>query len=490
VSIARSVFAGAAQLTVANGLARALGILTLPLLTHWLTPEAYGQAALAGTLISLMSVLALMGMDMSYARSFLSKTAPNGKAAEAYSWRFAVVASIIAATVAAAVWLCFARIVTDSKAVLAIWIAVGTGASLLLAMAQTRSRLHGQYRRLAIAIALGGVMAAVVSLGLAWGVVKNEMALVSGYVAAYLVPLGILGVPEWRTLASRSGLSAPNRRAVFVVGLPGVITAPMYWVISSSDRWFLGVYGSTTELGIYAVACSLGTVGLMINSALIAIWLPEATRLHESDTERTEQDLGRLMAQLVLVMALIWFGIVAVGGEVLRLLTDPRFHSASIYLPWIAGGVFFYGCYHLAKTGLFLSRSLKWSAVFAAAVGAFSLLANIIFIPEYGANAAAIVRCLSFALLASVVFWVAQSKHNIPLPMGRLAVAMLPLVAVGWCMYTRWDNSEIVSLLLKLPALAAGVLVSVWLLEPGALVLAREKVVNKFRAREARGTDK
>jgi O-antigen/teichoic acid export membrane protein len=228
----------------------------------------------------------------------------------------------------------------------------------------------------------------------------------------------------------------------------------------------------------------------MINSALIAIWLPEATRLHESDTERTEQDLGRLMAQLVLVMALIWFGIVAVGGEVLRLLTDPRFHSASIYLPWIAGGVFFYGCYHLAKTGLFLSRSLKWSAVFAAAVGAFSLLANIIFIPEYGANAAAIVRCLSFALLASVVFWVAQSKHNIPLPMGRLAVAMLPLVAVGWCMYTRWDNSEIVSLLLKLPALAAGVLVSVWLLEPGALVLAREKVVNKFRAREARGTDK
>ena len=156
-------------------------------------------------------------------------------------------------------------------------------------------------------------------------------------------------------------------------------------------------------------------------NALIAIWLPEATRLHESDAERTEQDLGRLMAQLVLVMALIWFGIVAVGGEVLRLLTDPRFHSASIYLPWIAGGVFFYGCYHLGNTGLFLNRKLKWSALLAAVVGAFSLLANMIFIPEYGASAAAIVRCLSFALLASAVFWVAQSKHHIPLPMGRLA---------------------------------------------------------------------
>jgi O-antigen/teichoic acid export membrane protein len=188
-------------------------------------------------------------------------------------------------------------------------------------------------------------------------------------------------------------------------------------------------------------------------------------------------------------MALVWFGVVAVGGEVLRLLTDPRFHSASVYLPWIAGGVFFYGCYHVGTTGLFLSRSLKWSAFISAVVGAFSLLANTVFIPEYGANAAALVRCLSFALLASAVFLIAQLKHSIPLPMGRLAIAILPLVAVGWRMYTRWDDSEVVSFLLKLPVLTAVILVSVWLLEPGAWLVARAKLVNRFRTRVSRGAD-
>lgn len=487
VSLTRRVFAGAAQLTLANGLARALGILSLPLLTRWLAPAAYGQAALASTLISLLSVVALMGMDMSYARSFLSQKAPNGQAVEAYSWRFAALAAVIAGLAGAAAWLVYAHTVATAKLALALWIAVGVGASLLLAMAQTRTRLHGRHGRLAVAVALGGLTATAVTLALAWGVFHNELALVAGYVTAYLVTLAVLGAPEWRTFSSPSGLSAAERRVVLMVGLPGVVTAPMYWVVASADRWFLGRYASASELGIYAVACSLGTAGMMINSALMAIWLPEATRMHESGTEQTGQALGRLIARLVLVMALVWLVIAAVGGEVLRLLTDPRFHPAAAYLPWIAGGVFFYGCYHLANTGLFLSRSMAWSALLWAAVGALSLLANAVWIPVHGATSAALVQCLSFALLASTVLWVAQRKHVLPLPLARLVGILLMLLGAGWCANAGWNDSATLSLLLKLPVLTGLSLVSVRLLEPDAWARLRTYLANQAKSGAARG---
>ena len=239
MSLTRHILTSSAQLTLANGLARALGIISLPLLTHWLAPAAYGQAALAGTLISLMSVIGLMGMDMSYSRSFLSRQPPNGEAVETLLWRLAVIAALATGAVAGVIWLLHAHDDTQAKPDLAVLVFFGVAGSLLMAMAQTRSRLHNRYRRLAVAVAAGGVSATAATLLLASRVVADERALVAGYVVAYLLPLAIMGMPVWRQLRASSGLTPTARRAVFLVGLPGVITSPMFWVISSSDRWFL-----------------------------------------------------------------------------------------------------------------------------------------------------------------------------------------------------------------------------------------------------------
>jgi O-antigen/teichoic acid export membrane protein len=60
---------GSGLLLSANVLSKALTILMLPVLTALLPPALYGEAALATTLISLASMLALAGMDVSYARA-------------------------------------------------------------------------------------------------------------------------------------------------------------------------------------------------------------------------------------------------------------------------------------------------------------------------------------------------------------------------------------------------------------------------------------
>lgn len=130
MSLTRHILTSSAQLTLANALARALGIISLPLLTHWLMPAAYGQAALASTLISLVSVVGLMGMDMSYARSYLSRAAPNGDPVEAFCWRFACGAALATGAVAALAWLVHASNEATALPLLAAWIFVGAAGSL------------------------------------------------------------------------------------------------------------------------------------------------------------------------------------------------------------------------------------------------------------------------------------------------------------------------------------------------------------------------
>ena len=437
MSLTRHILGSSAQLTAANAIARVLGIVSLPLLTRWLSPDAYGQAALASTLMSLVSMIGLMGMDMSYARTYLSRAEPNGSRVEIFCWRFSLVAALAAGLVAAMAWLLHVARDGSSLPVVACWVLIGTAGSVLLAMAQTRSRLHNQHTRLAVAIALSGIAATALTLCIARWWLPDERALVTGFVLAYVLPICVMGIPALKKLRLPSGLSSATRKAVFFVGVPGVVTAPMYWILSSSDRWFLQTSADASTVGVYAVACTFGQLGMMVNSALLAIWLPEATRLHESDDSgKVAATLGGLICRLVLVMMMVWVGVGIIGGDLLRWLSEGRFHGGAAVVPWIASAVFFYGCYHLANTGLFLGRRLRVSAFVWAFVGAASLLANAIFVPRFGMLAAAGVQCGTFGVLAITVFVLSQRHHPIQLPAFRMlvafAIAVLGLLIGVW----------------------------------------------------------
>ncbi len=425
MSLTRRIMANGAQLSLANVFARMFGILSIPLLTHWLSPAAYGQAALASTVISLVSVLGLMGMDMSYARAYPSRLIDNAVAVETFCWRFALTAAFLSGCFATLLWVIHARFDQSAMDGLAGWIFLGTSMSLLLAMAQTRSRLLERYGRLSIAVAVGGLAASVITILLSWKFVPDERALVSGYIVAFLVPLFIIGIPNFRQLFTSSGLKSEERWSIFLIGLPGTVTAPMYWVLTSSDRWFLQGYYSSATVGLYAVACTFGQLGLIANSALISIWLPEATRIHESNAPDGVHVLGTLMVRLFYMMGIVWVSVGMFGGDLLNYLVDESFRDAGVLIPWLASSIFFYGCYHIANTGLFLQKNLKWSAFAFAGVGIISTIGNFLFIPFYGMASAAIIQCISFAILAFIILIIAQCRNRFYLPYGRIIIAIL-----------------------------------------------------------------
>ena len=89
---------------VSNLAARLLALVTMPILTGLLSPDVYGSAALAATLISLLSVFALAGVDVSYVRAYQNKNDHNPDAVEAYAWRFALAASAMVALIAWIAW--------------------------------------------------------------------------------------------------------------------------------------------------------------------------------------------------------------------------------------------------------------------------------------------------------------------------------------------------------------------------------------------------
>jgi len=268
---------------------------------------------------------------------------------------------------------------------------------------------------------------------------------------AYLIPILLLGGPPIRSLTKRSSLPWNDAAALVKLGLAGVVTAPMFWFLTSSDRWFLLHYQGPDAVGVYTIGYSVGVVGMMVHTAVLSVWQPEATREFEEDPARAAMSLGRLMSRLIAAMAIMWLATTAGGGDIVRLLANERFHAAAGYVPYIAGGVFFYGVLRLATTGLLLARELKWSALWWLLGGFVSLILNLLLVPAYGGTGAAITQMIGFAFIAMGTLATAQARLHIELETVRLALIAPVVLAAGIWMSPSWHQIAAISLLLKLP---------------------------------------
>ena len=102
------------------------------------------------------------------------------------------------------------------------------------------------------------------------------------------------------------------------------------------------------------------------------------------------------MSRLVVLLAIIWLAVAAAGGDIVRWLANERFHAAADYVPYIAGGVFFYGVLRLANAGLLLAKQLNWAAFWWLAGGVVCVLLNLALVPRYGGVGAAVTQSASF----------------------------------------------------------------------------------------------
>lgn len=447
------VLAGALSwLSLGNVGARALSLVTMPLLTQWLSPDAYGEAAMVGTVVSLLSMFALAGIDVGYARHYCSGAVGASEAVEAFCWRWTLFLSLIAAFVGATVWVVGFGRWFDMRPELYPFVATGIFASALATMAQTRARLQIRYRQISLTQVSAGVLTASMSLTAAYFWRADSFALLIAMVGGYLLSGLMLGLPSAETLLRTSGLSIERRKALVAVGVPALVTAPAYWVVSSSDRWFLARYFDSAEVGIYSLGSMVGTVGVVVSSAITAAWLPELARAESEERRASANESGERVQLLLCLSVVVWVATVAAGGDVLRWLASPKFHAAAAVVPMLAAGVLFYGLMHVGNAFLVMRGQMRWTAAVWCVALTASLVLNAWLVPELGSHGAALTQVISF-LIAMILVWVAVLKfESLDLKWSRIALATVLALAAGFLLERPWSESPLVSLGIKLPA--------------------------------------
>ncbi len=458
---------------------RLLTLITMPILTRLLSPEAYGTAAIVGTMISLLSVIPLAGLDMSYMRAYPSKLPPSGQPVENFVWRTGLGAGLLAAVCAVAAWSWISE--TFALPGYLGWL-VGAGIVLSLAntLAQTRARLTNRYSAMSIAVLASGLLGTLIAIAVAYWWRRDELPLILTMLAGYLIPVVVLGVPDHAQMTKPSGLSGKERTSIFRIGLAGIVTAPAFWLITSSDRWFLGYFENPASVGIYSVGYNIAVMGMMVNNAVMMAWTPETAKKFEEDPEHASADMGRLANRLVGGFACVWLAVTAAGGDMIRLLAPPAFHDAAVVIPFLAAGVFFNAISHLWNANLLVVKRLSYAMWWWLAGGLICVFLNLALVPSLGRFGAAIAQAVSYASVAAGIMIAAQKVCPLEIAWQRVGLTLGGVLVVGICMYPAWASMPVASLLLKLPVGALAVAVVLRFLAPELYPLITRRIASSL----------
>lgn len=466
MGIIKKVFGASAIIIFANGLNRLFAILAAPVLTRILGPAPYGVMALVGTATSLASTLSLLGIDMGYVRFYFSKTNTNSQAVEIFCWRYAILSSIAVGVLSIYAWQLLLRKPYNSF-LIALIVALTIILTVANTMSQTGARLREKYRRIGLAIIASGISATLTTIVLATLWREDEWPLLIGFTLGILMSVAITGLPKGNSLARPSGLTAREKWSIVRLGLPGLVTGTMYWILSSSDRWFIKHFWGEQIVGIYSFAYNVAIIGIIVNTAMVLTWFPESIRAYEKDSEGASAVLGEVWGGLALLLCLVWLMVASLGGDTILFLADSRFHSGTAYVPWIAGGVYFYGMAQLANTGLLISKNMKPAASLWFIGGIFNIILNYLAIQIWGAYGAAVINCFSFGFIYFGVMWRSTRYFKLNLAWGKLLGTGAVVLICGALMSRPWHDYPLASICFKLPVCVIICLFSIWLIVPG-----------------------
>jgi O-antigen/teichoic acid export membrane protein len=338
------IFAGQAAAIVGS-------LFGVRLITEILDPESYGKLALALTVATLVNQTILGPLSNGVTRFY----APAQSAGDLNGYLKAVkelvrFASLI--TLLIIVLIIISLIATQKFNWISITLAsfvfaLLSGYSSILAGIQNAAR-----QRSIVAFHQGIEPTArfLIAAGLLLWIQDTTEVAMSGYALATLI-LVSSQIFFFRKNILKEITTEENPKfwkdQIWVYSWPFASWGIFSWAQTASDRWALGYFSSTSELGHYAVLFQLGYYPMSMATGLAMQFLApifyEKIGISNQESQNTISQLSRKITWVVL--GLTFLGVVLVlflHPLIFKIFVAKKYAAASYLLPWmlLSGGIF------------------------------------------------------------------------------------------------------------------------------------------------------
>jgi len=420
-----------------------------------LGPEKYGVIGLVNTLIAAIAPLALVGMGpaLSYylPRVYSPRDVPGVKAVVFSSVRIVTISSmcLLAGTV---LFACLgARAVFNSTDVSRILLLLSVSIPLSSLAQLCEGFLRGTKHAASVfRVRLSGAAARLLTVPLVLWVSRGDILLMALCLVASNGVSLFFGVREffgkvlpWRSWRRQSGTPSYTRH-LLSFSWPIMVSQYVQVVGKKADVILIAHFLTNSHVGIYRPAVIISQLLWFVPQALTFLLFPVMNELlgegKRQDffavTQRTMKCVLYANLPLAVVLAVL-------ASNILSLLYGSNFVEGCTALRWLATGATLQSFY---VTSTYIIHSQRrpelWMYTALGGMGT-NVFLNILLIPRYGINGAAIATACSYVVTTIMAMATAAMLiRKVLFPTSVLGAVVLSATTVGVALFVNGDFED------------------------------------------------
>jgi O-antigen/teichoic acid export membrane protein len=409
---------------------RILAVLLLPLYTSYLSTNDYGKIETLVAASSVLMILLQLGITSAFFRFYFDAKDDAGRVTVVRtSFWFTMVSSTAGLILAVALAGPISSLLkTGNSPGLVIAAAVGMWASMNYAQLTAVFRAEDR--------AVGYVVASLANVIITVG------ATVLLVVTFHKGPFGVLVGNFIGTLCVYFALLAYRRyqlglvfdrelfRAMNKFGMPLVPAALALWAVNFIDRLFIALFKDQGEVGVYSVAVRVSSAIVFLMIAFRTAWPAFAYSIEDDREARRTYSFVLTYVVYVGCWVSLFFGLLA-PWIVHVLARNHHFHRASEAVALLSFGGAAYIAYTVMAIGSGRARKTQWNWVIAGMAAAVNVGLNVLLIPPYGMEGAAIATAAAYVALFVGMVVYSQEVYYVPYQWRRVFTATAAAVGLN-----------------------------------------------------------
>jgi len=408
--------------TVAFG--QGLPFLLLPIVTRYLTPEAYGYYALALVVSSLVAMGTAQWISNVGLRLYVDARARDATRGFYVTTSLLQTGLFLAAYAAALAVLGLTGI---RPAPLPVLLFAGLAQVIGNQYAYTTTLLRADQRAMPFAVAeigAGLIRFGATAGGLAVGFRSAEL-LFAATALSFLLATAYAVRALWRGLG---GARLFDRAGVVELLRAGPASVPFSmagWLERLADRLVLAFYAGPAVVGVYSVGYAVGerVVGSLVQAVFMVAWPTILNAWRGAGARGAAPAIAtaqRMYAWITVGPALF---LVVFGNPLMAWFVGPGFEKAAVVVPIIAASMWVGGFGAYLNRQFELSKRYAWLSGVSLAGAAVNVGLNFLLIPRFGMGGAAVATLANQAFNVTV-FLAMMDRSLVRIQYGALAAAM------------------------------------------------------------------
>lgn len=404
-------------------MAKLLSLVLVPVYTHYLPLNEFGQIDAVMTSVELLIPIFSLCLHEAVLRYVVDKANDPGE----------VVSSGVAAVVAiSAVGLLTYPIVLSLVPAQGL---VAFGYAILIS--QILNVVFAQYvrgiGRVKTFAAAGIIQTLVLGLSNIICLVVLDLG-VNGYllsqVISMVVPASFLlfagGI--WRVLRPRR-VTWALVRSMLIFSVPLIPNGLLWWLVTASNRYFLISFHGLEANGLYAVANKLPLLVLLVTAVFNQAW--QLSAYEEVSADDAAEFYSHILEHYQGALWVAASGLLVVVYPIVTLTFGSEYHDAWRFAPVLVAAVVFSSL--SAFLGTSFTATKKTSILFTTTAigGIVAVVLNALLVPRHGVWGASFSMAFGFFVL--VVMRVRATRKSVEIRMrwGLLGVSLIVLTVQG-----------------------------------------------------------